>query len=226
MGESSFVTNHINTLNTLFSQLTASDFRIAENECAELLLPSLPDLYDQLINNITNNNIVDTIHFDDVAGAILEEESRGKNKEERSESSKQAEALTMTRSRLTERGPSGSQNHVRSKSRRKKNLKCYSCGMRGHLKKECWNNKKNGEKTSEASTSQGCVASDSDDEKILYSEEATDSKGRRRLNDVWIMDLGATWHMTPHRDWFFKFWCTSNRMFYAMFQHQAQITDV
>ncbi|MCI96931.1 gag-pol polyprotein, partial [Trifolium medium] len=48
--------------------------------------------------------------FDDVAGAILEEESRRKNKEEKPESSKQAEALTMMRGRSMERGPSGSQN--------------------------------------------------------------------------------------------------------------------
>ncbi|KAK7263633.1 hypothetical protein RJT34_31226 [Clitoria ternatea] len=47
--------------------------------------PSLPDSYDQLIINITNNNIVGRLHFDDVAGAILEEESRRKNKEDSKE---------------------------------------------------------------------------------------------------------------------------------------------
>jgi hypothetical protein len=77
--------------------------------------------------------------------------------------------------------------------------------MKGHLKKECRNNKKIGEKSSEASTSQGCVASNSDDGDILYSEAAISSKGGRRLNDVWIMDSGATWHMTPHRDWFYSY---------------------
>jgi len=38
MGESTSVTDRINTLNRLFSQLTTFDFRIAENEHAELLL--------------------------------------------------------------------------------------------------------------------------------------------------------------------------------------------
>lgn len=79
-----------------------------ENERAELLLQSLPDSYDQLVINITNNNIVDRLSFNDVAGAILEEESRRKNKKDRQESSKQMEALTVTRGRSTERGPSGS----------------------------------------------------------------------------------------------------------------------
>ena len=87
-------------MNTLFAQLTASDFTIAENERAKLLLQCLPDSYDQLIINITNSNIVDSLQFDDVASAIIEEESRRKNKEERLE--KQAEALEMARGRSTE----------------------------------------------------------------------------------------------------------------------------
>ena len=68
----------------------------------------------------------------------------------------------MTRGRSTDSGPNGTQNHGRSKSRRRLNLKCYNCGRRGHLKKECWFNKKNGDKPSEASTSQGCIASTTD----------------------------------------------------------------
>ena len=45
-----------------------------ENELVELLLQSLLDSYDQLVINITNNNIADHLAFDDVVGAILEEE--------------------------------------------------------------------------------------------------------------------------------------------------------
>ena len=130
MAESSSMTDHINTLNTLFSQLTELGYKIDENERAELLLQSLPDSYDQLIINLTNNILVEYLVFDDVAAAVLEEESRRKNKEDRSICSQQAEALTMTRGRSTERGPSGSHNHGRSKSRSRKNVKCYGCGDR------------------------------------------------------------------------------------------------
>ncbi|KAH9700447.1 hypothetical protein KPL71_024696 [Citrus sinensis] len=118
MTESTMVTDHINTLKTLFSQLTTLGHNIEENERAELLLQSLPDSYDQLIINLMNNNPVDSIVFDDVAASVLNKESRRKNKENRQASSQQAEALLVTRGRLTERGPSGSQNHGRSKSRR------------------------------------------------------------------------------------------------------------
>ncbi|KAH9781907.1 retrovirus-related pol polyprotein from transposon TNT 1-94-like protein [Citrus sinensis] len=118
MAESTMVTDHINTLKTLFSQLTTLGHNIKENERAELLLQSLPDSYDQLIINLTNNNPADSLVFDDVAASVLNEESKRKNKKNRQASSQQAEALSLTRWRSMERGSSGSQNHGRSKSRR------------------------------------------------------------------------------------------------------------
>ncbi|KAE8707942.1 hypothetical protein F3Y22_tig00110365pilonHSYRG00006 [Hibiscus syriacus] len=96
---------------------------------AELLLQSLPDSYDQLIINLTNSNVTSLV-FDDVATAVLQEESRRKNKEDRQVNLQQAEALTTMRGRSTERGQSSSHKHGRSKSMSKKNLKCYHCGKK------------------------------------------------------------------------------------------------
>ncbi|KAH9670456.1 hypothetical protein KPL70_016992 [Citrus sinensis] len=227
MTESTIVTDHINTLKTLFSQLTTLGHNIEENELAELLLQSLPDSYDQLIINLTNNNPVDSLVFDDVAASILNEESRRKNKENRQASSQQAEALSVTRERSTERGPSGSQSHGRSKSRSKKNVKCYNCGKKGHVKKECWNNQKRREgKEPESSNAQGCVASTSDDGEILYSEATTISEGRKRLSDVWLIDSGATWHMTSRREWFHTYEPISGGSVYMGDDHALEIAGI
>ncbi|KAH9668961.1 Integrase catalytic domain-containing protein [Citrus sinensis] len=221
------VTDHINTLKTLFSQLTTLGHNIEENERAELLLQSLPDSYDQLIINLTNNNPVEGLVFDDVAASVLNEESRRKNKENRQASSQQAEALSVTRGRSTERGPSGSQNHGRSKSRSKKNVKCYNCGKKGHVKKECWSNQKKREgKEPESSNAQGCVASTSDDGEILYSEATTVSEGRKRLSDVWLIDSGATWHMTSRREWFHTYEPISGGSVYMGNDHALEIAGI
>ena len=86
------------------------------------------------------------------------------NKEDMVEGARQTKALVMTRGRSTECGSIGSQSHDRCQS--KKHLKCYHCGKRGHVKKDCWH-LKNGGKNSKASTSQGCMANTSEDEDIL-----------------------------------------------------------
>ncbi|KAH9722967.1 Integrase catalytic domain-containing protein [Citrus sinensis] len=125
IAESTMVTDHINTLKTPFSQFTMLGHNIEENERTELLLQSLPDSYDQLIINLTNNNPVDSLVFDDVVASELNEESMQKNKKNRQASSQQAEALSVTRGRSTKRGPSGSHNHGRSKFRNGEFLAFY-----------------------------------------------------------------------------------------------------
>ncbi|GKC82455.1 hypothetical protein Tco_1138172 [Tanacetum coccineum] len=85
MTESTLVTEHVNNLNTLFSQLTSLSF------------------------------------FDDVAAAILKEENRHNNRKDMQTSSRQVEALVVTRGRSMESGSSGIHNHDKSKTGKKKN---------------------------------------------------------------------------------------------------------
>jgi hypothetical protein len=79
----------------------------------------------------------------------------------------------------------------RSKSRSKKIVKCYNCGIKWHFKRDCWF-KKGIKNTEELSKPQGCVASASEDGEVLYSEAATISTDRKKLVEVWLMDSGAT----------------------------------
>ena len=52
------------------------------------------------------------------------------------------------------------------------------------MKKDCWYNKRNTERTSNTTTSQGCVVSTSDEGEILYSESTIGSKGGKQFSDV------------------------------------------
>ena len=139
MTKSTSVTEHINTMTTLFSQLTSLRYKVKPNEYAELLLQNQLDLCNQPIINLINNVLTNYLVFDEVAVIVLEEESRHKNKEEKLANLQQAEAVVMTRERSIEIGSNGRQRHGRSKSRSKKNIKCYKCDKKGHLEKDCWN---------------------------------------------------------------------------------------
>ena len=79
------MTEHLNTLNTLFSQLTTMEHNIDEIDHAKILLQSLPNSYDQLIINLINSTAVLT--FDNVVVAVLEDKNWCKNKESRLASS-------------------------------------------------------------------------------------------------------------------------------------------
>ena len=77
-----------------------------------------------------------TLKFDDVVSVILSEEMRRKSTGETS-----GDALTMNsrgipRDRGKSSGNHGKSRKDRSKSR-PKNLECWNCGKKGHLKRDC-----------------------------------------------------------------------------------------
>ncbi|KAE8703963.1 hypothetical protein F3Y22_tig00110462pilonHSYRG00425 [Hibiscus syriacus] len=128
-------------------------------------------------------------------------------------------ALTTMRGRSTERGQSSSHKHGRSKSRSKKNLKCYNCGKNCHLKKDCWSLNKN-------SNPQGNTANTSDDGDALCCEASTTVEGRKRYADIWLIDSGATYHMTSIREWFHHYEPVLGGSVYSCNDHALEIVGV
>nr|GEW78970.1 Gag-Pol polyprotein [Tanacetum cinerariifolium] len=140
----------------------------------------LPDSYDHVVINLTNNVLADCLVFDDVAASILEEENRRNNREDRQTSSKQVEALVVTKGRSMEPRSSGSHNHGKSKTGKKNNFKCFKCGKQSHFKKDC--------RGSNTSNPQENVASTSDDGNALCCEATVENEGRKRFADVCCND--------------------------------------
>nr|GEW42722.1 retrovirus-related Pol polyprotein from transposon TNT 1-94 [Tanacetum cinerariifolium] len=135
MTESTSVTKHVNNLNTLFSQLASLRCIIEPQERAKILLQSLPDSYDQLIISLTGNVLTDFLVFDDVAAAVLEEGNRRNNREDRQASSRQVEALAVTRERSIEPGSSGVITVVNLKQERRRILNASNVASKVILRK-------------------------------------------------------------------------------------------
>jgi hypothetical protein len=91
-----------------------------------------------VINSVSSSN---TLKFDDVVGVILSEEMQWKRTGETSGNSLNME----NRGRQKDRGK-GSRNYGNSRKGRSKsifgNIKCWNCGKKGHLKKDCRSPKK------------------------------------------------------------------------------------
>ena len=83
---------------------------------------------------------------------------------------------------------SGSHNHGRSKSSSKKIFNYYQCGKKEHIKKDCWHYKKSAKKAPEATNSQGCVASTSDNGEnyVVKQKLILEEKGSSMMFGSWI----------------------------------------
>ncbi|XP_061352889.1 uncharacterized protein LOC133297716 [Gastrolobium bilobum] len=112
------------------------------------------------------------------------------------------EAL-VARGRSGDRSKSGhrGRSRGRSKSRDKSDkyeMRCWRCKQVGHLRRNCISKSVGPEKRDDSQPSASGIKKDDDDSTgDLYM--AFDSHSD--CND-WIIDTGASFHMTPHREWF------------------------
>ena len=93
-----------------------------------------------------------------------------------------------------------SKSKSRSKSLGKGIRKCWKCGKAGNYKKDCRSLNVEKEKGYENTPSTEAKNS---------SEEGGDvylaSMGNPSKFDTWLIDSGASCHMTPHSEWFYEY---------------------
>nr|GEZ28279.1 Gag-Pol polyprotein [Tanacetum cinerariifolium] len=70
----------------------------------------------------------------------------------------------------------------------------------------------------------GSIASTSEDGNALSCEASVASEIRKRFTDVWLFDMGATFHMTARREWFHEYKPISGGEFvYSCNDHELKI---
>ena len=136
--------------------------------------------------------------------SVLNEEMRRKSQ---GSSSAQSDVfVSESRGRSKSRGPI-TRYQSRSKSRgRYKNVECHYCHQKGHVKKYCWKLKRNNEK---ASKDKGKKKDDSNDEDRVNTTsddfllvEEFESLNLVDSSTSWVIDSGASIHVTSRRDLF------------------------
>jgi hypothetical protein len=151
MEDGDSVTEHLNSFNTLVSQLGSINITIAEEDKCITLLCSLRDSWDNLVVAI-GSTTQSTLKYDDVVASLLSKEMRQKSMDGRNTDALFVGGCTQDKNPGK---PSGwrSKSTGISKSPRKSLRKCWKCGKTWHYKKDCKSKKVENPKGSDSTSS-------------------------------------------------------------------------
>nr|KYP31853.1 Retrovirus-related Pol polyprotein from transposon TNT 1-94 [Cajanus cajan] len=195
---------HLNTFKGLVNQLKKAEINIDDEVQTLMLFSSLPESWDTLIITLSNSAPEGKLSLDSVTDSLLNEESRRRERG----LNNQFEANVIDnrgRSKNREKGGRG-KSQGRSKSRTR--ICCYYCGKPGHRKSECRFLKKDQQAGTvhpdqidpRKKKEDGTTTAVTSDDVFLVGEE-------NYLNIafdecIWIIDSGASFHVTPHEEFF------------------------
>eukprot|EP00253_Pinus_taeda_P007299 PITA_07299 len=198
MKDGDLVTENLNPFNIVVSQLTSVHIKILDEDKCISLLCSLPDLWDSLVIAIGSN--ATALQFDEEASSLLTVEMRWKNMESHNGDALFVEGRSQNRNK--NKSSSGrSKSRGRSKSPRKHvKVVCSKCKKEEHYKRECKSKAPDkGKGSDDAPSAEEKTALDKGGDMCLASSSTHVD------HEAWLIDSGASFHFTPHREWFFEY---------------------
>lgn len=168
---------HINSMIEELDKLAAIGKTLDDDIFISAIFNSLPPSYSILITTMESHPEDLTVSF--VKGKLLEEYRKRKLKDSENSSSENALKVTF-------------KNDSKSKS------SCFFCKKFGHMKKNCRSYKAWLEKQQKQNSGSNVKPENSANICFLTKEEA-------KKSDDWLIDSGATSHMTYNKSFFSKF---------------------
>ena len=175
MQEEDNLLDHVNKIKALADELACLEAPVTDGDVVMTLLESLPPSYEFLITALETRPIHElTMEF--VTARLMHEMTKRKENEAQGEGS----AL------VSRQGKGGTKAAKETRT-------CFKCGKSGHIARFCKGSQgKDKESAHKASKVE-------DEEEFAF---ATHGGGEKANMFTWIVDSGATQHMTSHRDAF------------------------
>lgn len=137
--EGTTVADHLNEIQGIVDQLSGMGIKFDDEVLALMVLASLPESWETLKVSISNSAPNGVVNMTTVKSGILNEEMRRRSQ---GVSTSTSEVLaTATRGRSQNRSQSN-RDKSRGKSNKFANVECHHCKKKGHIKKLCWQLKK------------------------------------------------------------------------------------
>jgi len=202
------MSSHLNDFNTIFSQLSAQDVEFQDSVKALFLLITLPESWDIFCTAISNSAPAGGHTSANVESSLLTEEVNRKNLD----NTRGSTALVVRgRSNDKKKGENRGKSRSKSRGRSVKDVECYHCGKKGHYKRDCRTYKQEKGKGKAKEDTKSTVKIEeinavSEDEGDILLNSDLESAQMVTTDDIvlhdWILDSGASFHVTPHREWF------------------------
>jgi len=173
----------LNALQDLRSRCALNDFKYEDWQFAALILLALPDSYDNVKEHFLTTADPKNLNSDDIRARILEKQNRKKDEADL------AGANIITTKAATAKAKKRSKRPPDDKP-------CFNCNKTGHWARECRSKKKD---TSNQSAAGPGKPGGSSLNVVENSDAESDSPVLCYFGapENWLMDSGATDHMTP-----------------------------
>ncbi|CAH2089012.1 unnamed protein product [Euphydryas editha] len=201
-------------LQEMACQLKQAGETVSEKFLMTKVLMSLPESYSHFVSAWESVD-TDKQNFNDLVARLLVEEERIQSKGHESEST----ALFLKKSGFVKRCnrcyvPGHLAKDCNSKV---ENRRCFSCGKIGHLKGQCKKGNRNknsgqyggGHSKGNAFTVIGMITGTGCE--YLSDSSGIDNRSVNQFKNKWLMDSGASAHMTGERELFTDYTSVSNR---------------
>ncbi|CAJ2652104.1 unnamed protein product [Trifolium pratense] len=205
-GES--MAEHMSVFQNTVNQLTATDIKLDDELQALLLLSSLPDNWEVLVVTLTNSAPSGKLVMSTVKESMLNEEARRKERGLIGSPTQSEALVTESRGRSQNKNfHKHDKSERRSKSKARKEFTCFYCNREGHIKKYCRLLKRDqlrerdDDSENESDKDTSAVAHDSATDVYIICDD-DDSINLVSHDSTWIIDSGASYHVTPRSDFF------------------------
>jgi hypothetical protein len=198
MAEASDLSQHINVFNQVIGDLKRLDVKFKDKDKVLMLLISLPtsNMYNNLVTTLTWGK--ESLGLEDVKRALLAFHQSKKVSDENSQGEGLLVKGNQKRGRSNNKGGSSSRS-FQSKYKRRKDVNCYKCRKRGHMKRDCPNLKKKDDEKEGSSRSTNVVEDDSD---VVDGDMLSVASTSEHLVNSWLLDSSCSFYVTSNRGWF------------------------
>ncbi|XP_074362800.1 uncharacterized protein LOC141703096, partial [Apium graveolens] len=222
MGDDETIDDFHMKINRIVTNIRALGEELSEAYTVKKFLRAVPAKFLHITSTLEQFGDLETMTMEEVVGSLKAYEERVKGKTETKESNlllteaewakreKNEGKLLLTREEWLRRNKEGSSG-VRSRGGRdKSSVKCYNCGIYGHIAVDCRKPKKNKDFRQEANTEIEddepallLAKSVKEEQKVLFTDKSTFMKSMLSRNEtktgdsnLWYLDNGASNHMT------------------------------